>query len=232
MKAGRCKRTTARKAWQATAAALAAAVSVGCLVFEWSGRVKTVHIVRIGGSGAPVYPELCPICGRATGEPLVSYSLNTAYGDEEDARLDYLLYGIRKRVYKGKPFRGIVAHHRCMRSVQFRLLKLVFLLLIACASTYALASAVGLPWWAGAAAAIILGTGLFGAILRIPLPVEYYSYEDHDVFSFISRDYAEKFAGENGSVAEEVVYPQSYPRTFVKYDETGKRKEHGRDSKD
>ena len=173
--------------------------------------MKKVYIVQLSNPQEPIYPEVCAICGINSDEPLVALSLNTEY-----AGTDYMFYKLTKDTIQGQPFFGIKAHHKCIRKVQYSLLKSFFLILAAGSSITVIGLLIGFDLFYSLIPAVLLSGPLFYFIFSKPLPVEYFFHEKDKLFSFIDQQYAEKFAHLNHASLKEEVYraglTQSYKR--------------------
>lgn len=172
--------------------------------------MKKVYIVQMSDSKKPIYPQVCPVCGIPGTEPLVALSL-----DCEDARTDYMFYRLMKKdALPNQPFRGILAHHRCIRRVQYRLLRRLFLMLLIGVTVTAIGVLIGLSLFFSLIAAVILATPLSYFEFTTPLPVEYFFHEEKYLFSFTDKQYAENFAHLNDASLQEGDYHANFPRSY------------------
>ena len=173
--------------------------------------MKKVYIVQLSNPQEPIYPEICAICGLNTSEPLVALTLDT-----EDPGTDYMFYQLKKNTPQRQPFFGIKAHHHCIRKVQYRLLKSLFLVLAAGAAIAVIGMLIGFGFFYSLIPAVILAGPLFYFAISSPLPVEYFFHENDKLFSIMHRQYAEEFAHLNHAGLKEEKYraglTQSYKR--------------------
>lgn len=185
--------------------------SVLYLLESKKAEMKKVYIVQLSNPQEPIYPEVCAICCRNTGNPLVALSLNA-----EDARADYMFYKLTKDTHQRHPFFGIKAHHKCIRKVQYSLLKSLFLILAAGAAITAIGMLIGFGLFYSLIPAVFLVGPLSYFVFTAPLPVEYFFHEKNNLFSFMNRKYAEEFAHLNHVSLKEEQYraglTQSYRR--------------------
>ncbi|MBN1850511.1 MAG: hypothetical protein JW932_18225 [Deltaproteobacteria bacterium] len=174
--------------------------------------MKKVYIVQLNNPQEPIYPEVCAICGLNTGEPLVALSLDT-----EDPGTDYLFYQLKKDTRERQPFFGIRAHHQCIRKVQYRLLKSLFLIILAAAAITAIGMLLGFGLFTSLIPAVIIAGPLFYLMYSQPLPVEYFFHEKDNLFSFMNRQYAEEFARLNHVDLKEEEYRADLTRSFRRW---------------
>ena len=176
----------------------------------WIADMKKVHIVQLSNSKEPIYPQICAVCGILRSEPLVALSL-----DGEDARTDYMFYQLlKKNTLQNQPFLGILAHHKCIRKVQYTLLKRLFLVLLIGAALAVIGVLSGFGLFFSLIAAVILATPLFYFMFTTPLPFEYFFHEKENLFSFTNQQYAEKFAHLNHASLQEGDYSANFPRSY------------------
>lgn len=176
----------------------------------WGDDMKKVYIVQLSNSNEPIYPKVCAVCGVLKSEPLVALSL-----DGEDARTDYMFYQLlKKNTLQNQPFLGILAHHKCIRKVQYTLLKHFFLIILVGAAVAAIGVMSGFGIFFSLIAAVILATPLFYFVFTTPLPVEYFFHEKENLFSFTNQQYAEKFAHLNDAGLQEGDYTANFPRSY------------------
>ena len=130
--------------------------------------MKKVYIVQMSNSKKPIYPQACAVCRILGSEPLVALSL-----DCEDARTDYMFYRLMKKdTLPNRPFLGIMAHHKCIRKVQYTLLKRLFLILLIGAAVAAIGVLSGFSLFYSLIAAVITATPLSYFGFTTPLPIE------------------------------------------------------------
>ena len=171
--------------------------------------MKKVYLVQLGNPQEPIYPEVCAVCGINTGEPLVALSL-----DAEDARSNYMFYPhLKMKTLQSQPFFGIRAHHQCIRKIQYRLLKFLFLILLVVAAITAIGMLIGFGLFPSLIPAVILAGPLFYFVFTTPLPVEYFFHEKNNLFSFTNQQYAEEFARLNHADLQEKDYRAGLTRS-------------------
>ena len=174
--------------------------------------MKKVYIVQLTNPQEPIYPEMCAICGIPASEPLVALKL-----DAEDARSNYMFYPrLKLETLQNQPFFGIRAHHKCMRKVQYGLLKFFFVILSVGAAITAIGILLGFGLFPSLIAAVILTVPLFSFVFTTPLPVEYFFHEKDNLFSFTNHQYAEEFAHLNHAGLQEEEYRASLTQSYRK----------------
>ena len=140
--------------------------------------------------------------------------------DSEEARASFLFYRDARNnpdAFPDQSFPGILAHHKCIRKVQYTLLKRLLLMLLTGAAIATIGVLIGFSLFFSLIAAVILVIPLSYFEFKTPLPVECHFYVDKYIFSFKDKQYAKEFARLNDTSVKEGDYTEDFPRSYKNF---------------
>jgi len=172
--------------------------------------MKKVFIVQMGDSKKPVFPQVCVVCRDLGSEPLVALKMN-----DEQGRVDFYLYRLMRSnpdSLSGYSFLDIPAHHKCIRKVQYTLLKRLFFILMVAAAVAGIGILIKIGlFFSLMAALVVMGPLLYFEFIK-PVPAEFHHYAHKYFFFFKDRNYAEEFARLNNGSLQEGDYTYDFER--------------------